>query len=42
MNVAPEFEDCRALALERQVPLKPVQQAALAAALAAGVSPSST
>jgi len=42
VNVSPEFEDCRALALARQVPLKAVQQAALAAALAAGVSPSST
>jgi hypothetical protein len=33
-NVAPEFEDCRRLALERGVPLKVVHQAALAAALA--------
>jgi uncharacterized protein (TIGR00299 family) protein len=33
LNVAPEFEDCRALAHARRVPLKVVQQAALAAAL---------
>jgi uncharacterized protein (TIGR00299 family) protein len=32
-NVAPEFEDCRALARRAGVPLKVVQQAALAAAL---------
>jgi uncharacterized protein (TIGR00299 family) protein len=32
-NVAPEFEDCRRLALERGVPLKLVLQAALAAAV---------
>ena len=40
VNVAPEFEDCRALALARQVPLKAVHQAALAAACAsrAGVT----
>jgi uncharacterized protein (TIGR00299 family) protein len=35
-NVAPEFEDCRRLAVERGVPLKVVHQAALAAALAGG------
>ena len=35
VNVAPEFEDCRRIAQERQVPLKTVQQVALAAALAA-------
>jgi len=35
VNVAPEFEDCRRIAQERQVPLKAVHQAALAAALAA-------
>jgi hypothetical protein len=34
INVAPEFEDCRRLALERGVALKVVHQAALAAALA--------
>jgi uncharacterized protein (DUF111 family) len=34
VNVAPEFEDCRRIAQERQVPLKAVHQAALAAALA--------
>jgi len=33
LNVAPEFEDCRTLAREKRVPLKVVQQAALAAAL---------
>jgi uncharacterized protein (DUF111 family) len=33
LNVAPEFEDCRALARARGVPLKVVHQAALAAAL---------
>jgi uncharacterized protein (TIGR00299 family) protein len=33
-NVAPEFEDCRRIAQERQVSLKAVHQAALAAALA--------
>ena len=33
LNVAPEFEDCRALARTRGVPLKVVHQAALAAAL---------
>ena len=32
-NVAPEFEDCRRLATERNVPLKSIYQAALAAAL---------
>jgi len=32
-NVAPEYEDCRALALARGVPLKVVHRAALAAAL---------
>ena len=30
-NIAPEFEDCRKLALERNVPLKDVQRAAFAA-----------
>jgi uncharacterized protein (TIGR00299 family) protein len=35
VNVAPEYEDCRQLAVERGVPLKLVHQAALAAALAA-------
>jgi pyridinium-3,5-bisthiocarboxylic acid mononucleotide nickel chelatase len=33
VNVAPEFEDCRRLAIERGVALKIVHQAALAAAL---------
>jgi hypothetical protein len=33
VNVAPEFEDCRRIATEKQVPLKTVHQAALAAAL---------
>jgi hypothetical protein len=33
LNVAPEYEDCRRLAMERGVPLKVVHQAALAAAL---------
>jgi hypothetical protein len=43
VNVAPEFEDCRALALARGVPLKAVQQAALVAAVTRDVSaPSST
>jgi uncharacterized protein (TIGR00299 family) protein len=32
-NVAPEYEDCRRVALDRQVPLKLVLQAALAAAI---------
>jgi hypothetical protein len=32
VNRAPEFEDCRALAVERKVPLKEVQRAALLAA----------
>jgi len=31
LNVAPEFEDCRRVAIERGVPLKVVHQAALAA-----------
>jgi uncharacterized protein (TIGR00299 family) protein len=31
LNAAPEFEDCRAAARERQVPVKQVQQAAIAA-----------
>jgi uncharacterized protein (TIGR00299 family) protein len=35
VNVAPEFEDCRRLAQERQVALKLVHQAAIAAAIAA-------
>ena len=34
VNVSPEFEDCRRIAQERQVSLKRVHQAALAAALA--------
>ena len=34
VNVAPEFEDCRRIATERQVALKTVHQAAMAAALA--------
>ena len=38
INVAPEYEDCRALALARGVPLKTVHQAALAAALRAYAS----
>jgi uncharacterized protein (TIGR00299 family) protein len=33
LNVAPEFEDCRRVALAHDVPLKTVMQAALAAAL---------
>jgi uncharacterized protein (DUF111 family) len=31
LNVAPEFEDCRAAALKHAVPVKQVQQAAIAA-----------
>jgi len=31
MNAAPEFEDCRAAAVRCEVPLKQVQQAAIAA-----------
>ena len=31
LNVAPEFEDCRAAALQHSVPVKAVQQAAIAA-----------
>jgi len=31
LNAAPEYEDCRRLALERGVPLKEVMQAAQAA-----------
>ena len=31
MNAAPEFEDCRAAAVKHEVPLKQVQQAAMAA-----------
>jgi hypothetical protein len=31
MNAAPEFEDCRAAAVQHNVPLKLVQQAAIAA-----------
>jgi uncharacterized protein (TIGR00299 family) protein len=38
INVAPEYEDCRALALARGIPLKTVHQAALAAALRAYAS----
>jgi uncharacterized protein (TIGR00299 family) protein len=33
LNAAPEFEDCRSAALEHQVPVKQVQQAAIAAYL---------
>ena len=36
INVAPEFEDCRRIATERQVALKTVHQAAMVAALRAG------
>jgi len=32
-NIAPEHDDCRRIARERQVPLKSVYQAAIAAAL---------
>jgi uncharacterized protein (TIGR00299 family) protein len=35
INVAPEYDDCRALALAQGIPLKAVQQEALAAALRA-------
>lgn len=35
INVAPEYEDCRALAIARAVPLKVVHQAAMAAAVQA-------
>jgi uncharacterized protein (DUF111 family) len=35
LNLAPEYEDCRALAVAKAVPLKVVHRAALAAALAA-------
>lgn len=43
VNLAPEFEDCRALALASGVPLKTVHQAALSAALAATpISPPAT
>lgn len=35
-NAAPEFEDCRTAALQHEVPLKQVQEAALAAYRAAG------
>jgi uncharacterized protein (TIGR00299 family) protein len=38
INAAPEYEDCRALALAKGVPLKTVHQAALAAALRAYAS----
>ena len=31
LNAAPEFEDCRAAALDHKVPVKQVQQAAIAA-----------
>ncbi len=37
MNAAPEFEDCRAAAVRFDVPLKQVQQAAIAAYAAASV-----
>ena len=36
VNVAPEFEDCRRIATEREVALKTVHQAAMAGALRAG------
>ena len=36
VNIAPEFEDCRQIATEKQVALKAVHQAAMAAALRAG------
>jgi len=36
VNIAPEFEDCRRIATEKQVALKAVHQAAMAAALRAG------
>jgi uncharacterized protein (TIGR00299 family) protein len=39
VTVTPEYEDCRALALARNVPLKEVQAAALAAARGEGNSP---
>ena len=39
VNVAPEIDDCRRLALERGVALKLVHQAAVAAALARGSGP---
>jgi uncharacterized protein (DUF111 family) len=32
VNIAPEYEDCRQLALERGVPLKEVMSAAIVAA----------
>jgi len=32
VNIAPEYEDCRRLALERGVPLKEVMSAAIVAA----------
>jgi hypothetical protein len=32
LNVAPEFDDCKRIAVERGVPLKLVHQAAIAAA----------
>jgi uncharacterized protein (DUF111 family) len=32
VNIAPEYEDCRRLALEQRVPLKEVMAAAIAAA----------
>ena len=34
LNAAPEFEDCRAAAVRSEVPLKQVQQAAIAAYVA--------
>jgi len=33
LNIAPEFEDCRAAAITHNIPLKQVQQAAIAAYL---------
>jgi len=35
VNVAPEYDDCKRVAVERAVPIKLVYQAALAAALSA-------
>ena len=33
LNAAPEFEDCRAAAAQHNVPVKQIQQAAIAAYL---------
>ena len=35
VNVAPEYDDCKRVAIERGVPIKLVYQAALAAAVSA-------